>query len=79
MAVGSNTDTAPQMLAHYADLKVDSLLVNIHLEHYDDPLLHNGEIDVADPQFYFADSTTEYPLWNEVRAKILSLARAHGL
>jgi hypothetical protein len=27
------------MLAHYAELKFDSLLVNVHIERYDDPLL----------------------------------------
>jgi hypothetical protein len=27
------------MLAYYADLKLDSLLVNVHVERYDDPLL----------------------------------------
>lgn len=40
---------------------------------------HDDKIDVDDPRFCFADSTTVYPLWNDVKGRILTLAKEHGL
>jgi hypothetical protein len=36
--VGSHIDLLPHMLHHYRELGVDSLIVNVHLEKYGDPL-----------------------------------------
>jgi len=40
---------------------------------------HNGKIDVLDPSFFLAESTTDYPLWGVVKNRVLSLARSQGL
>ncbi len=46
------------------------------VEYYDQ---HNGKIDVSDPNFFLAESTTDHPLWRSIKKQVLSVAKFHGL
>jgi hypothetical protein len=38
---------------------------------------HYGKVDVADPNFFLAESTRKYPLWGVVKDRVLSIAKAN--
>jgi len=40
---------------------------------------HDGKIDIFDPQYFLAESTSEYPLWPIVKDYVLSAAKIRGL
>ncbi len=46
------------------------------LDYYEE---RQGRFDLSDPGLFVAESTTEYPLWPEVKRQVLAVAKERGL